>query len=212
MTNKKSTSKHDVRVDRGKEVAGQLEQAFLAGLGALSNAGKMGEKAFENLVEQGQNFRKEATDRTEALIGNVQGAIREMTGDAQSRAEGLLSHMRETPQMTKLQSVFDERVADALDRIGVASRQSVDELNAKLDEVLSVLEGKKAAARKAKAPARKAAAKKASARKAPAKKASARKAAKKKPAKKKASRKKAASKKASSKKASSKKAASKKAG
>ena len=204
MTNKKSTSKHDVRVDRGKEVAGQLEQAFLAGLGALSNAQKMGEKAFDNLVEQGQNFRKGATDRTEALIGNVQGAIREMTGDAQERAEGLLSHMRETPQLTKLQSVFDERVADALDRIGVASKQSVDELNAKLDQVLSALEGKKA-------PAKKAAAKKAP-KKAAKKKTAKKKVAKKKAASKKASSKKASSKKASSKKASSKKAASKKAG
>lgn len=205
MAKKKSTSKQKVSEDRGAEIVANLEQAFLAGLGALSNAKKAGDKAFEKLVEQGQSFRNKTTDRTESVIDNVQDAIREMSDEAQSRATGLLTHMRETPQMTKLQNVFDERVAEALDRIGVASKHSVEELNAKIDFLLAALEQpakpkKKAAAKKKSAKkksAKKTAAKKKSRKKAPAKKAPG----KKSPAKK-APRKKAPAKKASRKKSS----------
>ena len=60
--------------------------AFLAGLGALSNAQKVGGKAFDTLVEQGMSFRKQTTDRTETLIDNVQDAIRDMSDEAEKRA------------------------------------------------------------------------------------------------------------------------------
>ena len=100
-------------------------------------------------------FRHEAEDKTEEVIDNVQDAIRDMTDDAQSRASGLLSHMRETPQLQRLQTVFDHRVAEALERIGVASKQSLDELNDKLDRVLATLEAGEAPARAAKKPRKK---------------------------------------------------------
>ena len=192
MASKKSTEKQGVS-EKGQEIVDQLEQAFLAGLGALSNAQQAGNKAFDSLVEQGQNFRKQTEDRTEALIENVQDAIRDIGGDAQDRASGLLSHMRETPQLARLQNVFDDRVAEALERIGVASKQSIDEMNEKLDRVLASLE--EAPAEKAAAPAKKKASKKKVSKKKVAKK----KAAKKKVAKKKVAKKKVAKKAAASK-------------
>lgn len=200
MAKKKTALKQDLR-DDGPEIVAQLEQAFLAGLGALSNAQKVGGKAFDKLVDQGLSFRKETTDRTETLIDNVQDAIRDMSDEAQTRATGLLTQMRETPQMSKLQGVFDERVAEALDRLGVASKQQIDEMNAKLDSVLKSLDGKKPAAKK-KAATRKSAtrkstkktakkvAKKASTRKKATKKTSTKKSAAKKASRKKVSRKK----------------------
>ena len=200
MASKKTASKQDLRDDDGLEIVGQLEQAFLAGLGALSNAQKVGGKAFDTLVEQGMSFRKQTTDRTETLIDNVQDAIRDMSDEAQTRATGLLSQMRETPQMSKLQGVFDERVAEALDRLGVASKQQIDEMNAKLDSVLRSLDGDKPAAKKKtarKKPAAKKAAKKSTkkvAKKASSKKKAAKKTSTKKTAKK-ASRKKVSRKK-----------------
>lgn len=189
-TTRKTTKK--TRTARKPDVAEQLEQAFLAGLGALSNAKDAGNKAFDSLVDQGLSFRKKTTKKTEALIDNVQDAIRDMTDDAQSRASGLMGQMRETPQLAKLQSVFDTRVADALDRIGVASKHDIDDINKKLDSVLKALAAEKAA-------------KKDVARKKVAKKTVAKKASKKKVAKKTAT-KKTAAKKASSKKAPARKA------
>jgi poly(hydroxyalkanoate) granule-associated protein len=208
MAKKKTAKKQAVSTDRSQDIVGQLEQAFVAGLGALSDAQKAGNKAFEKLVEQGQKFRHEAEDKTEEVIDSVQDAIRDMTDDAQSRASGLLTHMRETPQLQRLQTVFDDRVAEALERIGVASKQSLDELNDKLDRVLATLEGGKAPAKAAKKPrkkatrkkaakkpaakrkvTKKAVAKKAVAKKAPARKATAKKAASKKTAKRKVAKK-----------------------
>ena len=164
MVDKKRQSKQK---DSGRtaEIAEQLENAFLAGLGALSNTQKAGGKAFDKLMKQGESFRKDASDKTESLIDDVQDAIRGMADDAQTKATGLLDQMRETPQMSKLQSVFDARVDSALDRLGVASKHDLDKLNAKLDRLLKSVEKPKPAKKKAaskKASAKKPAAKKAS--------------------------------------------------
>ncbi len=159
------------------DVAEQLEQAFLAGLGALANAQKAGSKAFDKLVEQGKSFSRQTTDKSEELIGDVQSAIRSMASGAQSKASGLLEQMRETPQVEKIQGVFDARVADTLNRLGVASKQDIEALNDKLDRLVSSYAKKKRTAQKkravtkkrtAKTAARKAATKK-TARKTPVK-------------------------------------------
>lgn len=165
MAKRKSTSKRKNQND----VTEQLEQAFLAGLGALANAQKAGSKAFDKLVEQGKSFSRQTTDKSEELIDDVQAAIRSMASDAQSKASGLLEQMRETPQVEKIQGVFDARVADTLNRIGVASKQDIDALNDKLDRLVATYAKKKRTAQKKRAVTKKRAAKKA-ARKAATKK------------------------------------------
>ena len=148
----KKTSKNQTASDsRVGEFADQLEHAFLAGLGALSDAQKKGAKGFDSLVKEGEKFRKKATSRTEALIDDVQGAIRDMAGDAQSRAEGLLDQVRDKSQLSKLQSAFDTRVADAMDRLHVPSKNDIDAINKKLNKIIRLLDeqGKPAAKKKA---------------------------------------------------------------
>ena len=86
MTDKKTTGKQKVSGLNPTELAANLEQAFMAGLGALSDPQKIGSSSFESLVERGEKFRKKATDRTEELLQDVQEAIRDMTEDAQSKA------------------------------------------------------------------------------------------------------------------------------
>lgn len=140
MAKGKTQSKQKPKGNRPKDIAGQLEHAFLAGLGALSNAQEVGAKTFDSLVKQGEAFRKEATDKTESLIDDVQDAIREMAGGAQSRATGLLDQMRDASQLEKLNSVFDTRVAATMDRLGVPSKNDIDMLNSKLDRLLSAVE------------------------------------------------------------------------
>lgn len=154
MAKRKSSSKQKGS-GRTSEVADQLEHAFLAGLGAMANTKKVGSKAFEALVEQGKSFSKQTSNKTESLIEDVQDAIRGMADDAQSNASGLLNQMRDTPQMEKFQSVFDSRVESALDRIGVASKKDIDDLNAKLDKILKSGPKKRAAKKAAKKTAKK---------------------------------------------------------
>jgi poly(hydroxyalkanoate) granule-associated protein len=189
MAAKKRTTKRKVNVKvnvkKGTDITEQLEQAFLAGIGALSNAQKAGEKTFDSLVKQGEAFRKKTTRKTESLIDDVQAAIRDMSGDAQSKATGLLDQMRDKSNLRKLQGAFDSRVADAMDRLNVPSKNDIDKINTKLNKILRAVESKpKAPAKKAAAPAKRKTAKKvtrkkakkATAKKAPAKKAPAKKA------------------------------------
>ena len=176
MVDKKRPSKQKDTGGRTAEIAEQLEHAFLAGLGALSNTQKAGSKAFDKLIKQGESFRKEASDKTESLIDDVQDAIRGMADDAQSKATGLLDQMRDTPQMGKLQSVFDSRVDSALGRLGVASKHDLDKLNAKLDRLLKSVEKPKRARKKPPSEG------KAASKKSPAKKAAKKPASKKPPA------------------------------
>lgn len=169
MANKKSTKKQKDKDTRVGEVADQLEHAFMAGLGALSDAQKKGAARFESLVKEGEKFRKKATSKTETLIDEVQDAIRGMADGAQSRASGLLEQVRDKSQLEKLQSAFDTRVADAMDRLNVPSKNDIDAINRKLNKIIRLLDeqGKPAANKKA---TRKPATKKPAAKKKAAKK------------------------------------------
>jgi poly(hydroxyalkanoate) granule-associated protein len=151
MAGKKSTRKQADSDTRINEFAEQLESAFMAGLGALSGAQKKGAETFETLVEEGEKFRKKATSRTESLIDDVQGAIRDMADDAQSKATGLLDQVRGKSRLDKLHSAFDSRVADAMDRLNVPSKNDIDAINKKLNKIIRLLDeqGKPAAKPKA---------------------------------------------------------------
>jgi len=166
MAKKESKAKQRVN-----EFTEQLDNVFLAGLGAFANAQKMGTETFESLVKDGEKFRKEASKKTEKLIDDVQDSVREMRDDAESRAEGLLDRVRDRSKLTKLQSAFDKRVADAMDRMNVPSKNDIDKINKKLNKILRAIEdqGKPAPAKKKTATRRKTSAKKAPAKKATAK-------------------------------------------
>jgi poly(hydroxyalkanoate) granule-associated protein len=115
-------------------------------------------------VKEGEKFRKKTTSKTESLIDDVQDAIRDMADDAQSKATGLLDQVRGNSKLEKLQGAFDTRVADAMDRLNVPSKNDIDAINKKLNKIIRLLneDGKPAVK---KAPARKRTAKKTAAKK-----------------------------------------------
>lgn len=145
MAKKESKAKQRVN-----EFTEQLDNVFLAGLGAFANAQKMGSETFESLVKDGEKFRKEASKKTEKLIDDVQDSVREMRDDAEEKAEGLLDRVRDRSKLNKLQSAFDKRVADAMDRMNVPSKNDIDKINRKLNKILKAVEtkAKKPAAKK----------------------------------------------------------------
>jgi len=151
MAGKKSTKNQKDSDKRVSEIAEQLEHAFMAGLGALSGAQKKGAEHFESLIKEGEKFRKMTTTKTESLIDDVQDTIRDMADDAQSKATGLLDQVRGKSQLDKLHSAFDSRVADAMDRLNVPSKNDIDEINKKLNKIIRLLneQGKPAAKKKA---------------------------------------------------------------
>ena len=152
MAGKKGKAKQKDSDKKVAEIAEQLEHAFLAGLGALSNAQKAGAKTFDSLVKQGEDFRKKTTKKTESLIDDVQEAIRDMSDDAQSKATGLLDQVRDKSQLKKLYGVFDKRVADAMDRMNVPSKNDIDAINRKLNKIIKLLDDKPKASKPRAAP------------------------------------------------------------
>lgn len=161
----------------GKKAAGPLpssvkdsaQQIWLAGLGAFAKAQTEGGKVFETLMKEGLAIQR----KTQAV---AEEKITEATSKMAHVATGLTS--RATGQWDKLESIFEERVARALNKLGVPSAKDVEALVARIDELnrsVQRLSAKAAPARKSAAasakPDAKPAAKPRAAAKAPAKKA-----------------------------------------
>lgn len=145
----------DQKTSTTDELTERLEQVFLAGLGALSTATEIGAKTFDSLVDQGQEYRKAASSRTEKLIEDVQDAVRDVSEGAQERASGLIDQVREQPNVTRLHDVFDARVERAFHRLGLPTQKDVDALDKKLNKLIKLIEAKDIKAASKKSTARK---------------------------------------------------------
>jgi poly(hydroxyalkanoate) granule-associated protein len=166
------------------------QQIWLAGLGAFAKAQEEGNKVFEALVKEGKGIQKLSRANAEETLGKVTGMVSGRVG----KVAGDLSKQA-TDSWDRLEQVFEERVARALNRLGVPTNADVQALTARVEALnasVQALGGKPARAPRAaatrKAPAARApkaakAAKPARATKAPKAAAKARKA----PAKKAAS-------------------------
>jgi poly(hydroxyalkanoate) granule-associated protein len=138
------------------------QQIWLAGLGAFSKAQAEGGKAFETLVKEGMSIQRKTQAVAEDRISEATNRVTHMATDISSKATG---------KWDKLENIFEDRVAKALNKLGVPSARDVDALIKRIDALSLQVKGTKVPV-KAAAPARKAVA-----TKAPAKKAAPRKAA-----------------------------------
>ncbi|MGN6151592.1 MAG: phasin family protein [Lysobacteraceae bacterium] len=143
-----------------KTLSESAQQVWLAGVGAFSRAQAEGGKLFEALVKEGmgleQTMRKFAGGRADV----VRDAVESRVGQARERA---------TDTWDKLEKVFEDRVQRALVKLGVPSREDLNDLSARVEGLTAELRrqgGKPAAAprkaraaKKAAAPAAKAPAK-----------------------------------------------------
>jgi poly(hydroxyalkanoate) granule-associated protein len=112
------------RFSRG--VMDSAQQIWLAGLGALSRTQQEGSKFFDTLVEEGgklqdktRGYTQEQIKRAREQAGPWIDEARRRTGDAFGR----------------LEKVFDDRIARAMERMGVPSRKDMDALSARIDEL-----------------------------------------------------------------------------
>jgi len=95
--------------DRIKDSA---QQIWLAGLGAFAKMQQEGSKAFEALVKDGAGMQKK-----------TQAAAEETLAQAQTRMAGFASEFgtKAAGQWGKLENIFEERVARALEKLGLPS-------------------------------------------------------------------------------------------
>ena len=136
------------------------QQIWLAGLGAFSKAQAEGGKAFDTLVKEGMSIQRKTQAVAEERISEAGERVSGMASEISSKASG---------QWDKLENIFEDRVAKALNKLGVPSARDVEALLERIDGLsrqVQALGGKPAVARKTtalKTTARKPATKKAAA-------------------------------------------------
>jgi len=123
--------------DRIKDSA---QQIWLAGLGAFAKMQQEGSKAFEALVKDGAGMQKK-----------TQAAAEETLAQAQTRMAGFASEFgtKAAGQWGKLENIFEERVARALEKLGLPSAADHAALQARvaaLETELQRMQGKGTAA------------------------------------------------------------------
>jgi len=102
------------------------QQIWLAGMGAFSKAQAEGGKVFEALVKEGLALQRKTQAVAEEKLGEVTNKMTSMAGDVQSKAG---------QHWDKLESIFEERTAKALNKLGVPSAKDVSALIARIDEL-----------------------------------------------------------------------------
>jgi poly(hydroxyalkanoate) granule-associated protein len=112
------------------EMFDSAHKIWLAGLGALAKAEEEGSKVFHNLVEAGEDFEARGRKRFTLVKGKVQ--------EAREAAED---------QIEKLGDTFDDKVAKAVQKLGVPSRDEIQRLTKRVEELTAKVDKIKPAPR-----------------------------------------------------------------
>lgn len=121
---KKTTAGKKATPDLSNSVKDSAQQIWQAGLGAFNKAQAGGTKAFEALVKEGVSLQRKTQSAAEEKISEATQRMTSMATDISSKASG---------QWDKLESIFEDRVAKALNKLGVPSAKDVDALIARID-------------------------------------------------------------------------------
>lgn len=131
-----------------QSVKDSAQQIWAAGLGAFAKAQGEGGKVFEALVSEGMKLQKKTQSAAEEKLGAVASKMSGMAGEVGAKAG---------QHWDKLESIFEERVANALKRLGVPTAKEVEALIARIDALSAAVGGGKPVKAAAKPPAKKAA-------------------------------------------------------
>jgi poly(hydroxyalkanoate) granule-associated protein len=105
-------------------VKDSAQQIWLAGLGAFAKAQEEGGKVFDALVKEGLSIQRKTQSVAEEKITEATSKMSTMATDITSKASG---------QWDKLENIFEDRVAKALNKLGVPSAKDVAALSARVD-------------------------------------------------------------------------------
>ena len=129
-------------------------EVWLAGLGALAQVQAQGSKAFEKLVSDGLSFQRKSQEQAQQRLQEATARLTDLAQDFGQQA---------SVRVDKLEHLFEERVAKALQRLGMPTLQDMQVLQARihaLEEQLAKSSAArapvKASAKTAEAPAKKA--------------------------------------------------------
>ncbi|MCK7594745.1 phasin family protein [Pseudomarimonas salicorniae] len=109
-----------------KSIMESAQQIWLAGMGAFGRAQEEGTKLFETLVKEGQNLEKHTRKIATGKVDEVRGKVEKNVGQVRERA---------SDTWDRLEKVFEERVQRALNRLGVPSREDLQGLSKRVDQL-----------------------------------------------------------------------------
>lgn len=130
------------RPDLGAGVKESAQQIWLAGLGAFAKAQEEGSKVFDTLVKEGASMQRKTQAAASEKMTQATSKMERMATDISSRASG---------QWDKLETIFEGRVAKAMNKLDVPSAANIDALNARIEDLerkLSRMAAKPAAAKR----------------------------------------------------------------
>ena len=109
-----------------KTVRDSAQQIWLAGLGAFAKAQAEGSKVFDALVKEGQSIHSRTRKAAESKVSEMTSTLGDMATKAGNQATG---------SWDKLEQVFEDRVARALNRIGVPTNKDINNLAKRVEEL-----------------------------------------------------------------------------
>ena len=131
LSEKKSTSAAGLLDSHlASSVKDSAQQIWLAGMGAFSKAQEEGGKVFEALVKEGLNLQRKTQGMAEEKISEVTGKMSAMAGNVTSKAG---------QNWDKLESIFEQRTAKALNTLGVPTAKDVEALAKRVDELAAAV-------------------------------------------------------------------------
>ena len=129
---KPSSSKSDPIKD-------SAQQIWLAGLGAFAKMQQEGSKAFEALVKDGAGMQKKTQQAAEETLAQAQARMAGLAGDLGTKTAA---------GWGKLENIFEERVARALEHLGMPSAAELTALRARVEALEAQLKAAEPAAQR----------------------------------------------------------------
>ncbi len=107
-----------------ESIKASAQQIYLAGLAQFSKAQQNGGSVFESMVKEGL-----------AVQRKTQAAAEERISEVTHRAAGVANEVaaKATGQWNKLEDIFEDRVARALNKLGVPSAKDIEALISRID-------------------------------------------------------------------------------
>lgn len=118
------------------DIESYSRQIWLAGLGAYAKVGKEGAKLFETLIKDGEEAEKTAKSQIDKQVDSFKGKTKNGKDPVDSTKSKVdKAKNRVTGRWAELEEAFDKRLNNAVARLGVPSRDEIQALDAKVDEL-----------------------------------------------------------------------------
>jgi poly(hydroxyalkanoate) granule-associated protein len=137
--------------DTAKKVQHELlesaHKVWLAGLGAMSTIGDEGDRLFRELVEKGRTMETRGKEEAGEVREKVESRVKDVRGRVEERMRG--ARERVEKGFDSVWGAVDDRVAEVLHRMGVPTRDEIQRLTRRVEELngkIDHLRGKPAGA------------------------------------------------------------------